>query len=69
MKNRWNRCHESEKLNRLLGKNVRVVFFDGDIREGVLRRSKYQAPYRVGNLVFYKSHVIRVEEVQPNGNT
>ena len=65
MKNRWNKCHESETLNRLLGKKVLVVFFDGDIRRGILEKSDYSARYKVGNLTFYKSHVRKIGEDRP----
>ena len=60
----FNECHESEKLNRLLGKKVLVVFFDGEIRKGVLEKSKHSARYKVDNVAFYKSHVRQIKEAK-----
>ena len=65
-------CHKSKKLDALLGKNVRIEFFDGDIDTGKLkvspRRTGHYAIGRAGkgDLEFRKTHVKRVAEV-PNG--
>lgn len=53
--------HESEKLNSLLGKKVKVKFYDDDIRIGILQKSKYHSGYyTIDNLEFRKSHVVKV---------
>ncbi len=31
-------CHESEKLNALCGKKVKIIFFDGDYCVGILHK-------------------------------
>jgi len=65
-------CHKSEKLDALLGKDVRIEFFDGDIDTGKLkvspRRTGHYAIERAGkgDLEFRKSHVKRITEI-PNG--
>ena len=53
--------HESEKLNALLGKKVKVKFYDDDVRIGILQRSERDSGYYIiGNLEFRKSHVVKV---------
>ena len=57
--------HEDEKLNSLLGKNVKIVMFDGRTYQGKLSRggwdkSKYSIPCNGGSLVFRKTHVKKV---------
>ena len=53
--------HESEKLNSLLGKKVKAIFYDDDVRIGILRRSERNSDYYIiGNLEFRKSHVVKV---------
>lgn len=63
------KTHEDERLNSLIGKRVRITFFDGGVDEGVLRRSEYSQRYALqrvlrGDVHFYKSHVKKLEEVQ-----
>ena len=58
--------HEDEKLNGLIGKRVRITFWDGDVDEGILERSEYSKRYALrrelkGDIHFYKSHVKKVE--------
>ena len=59
--------HEDEKLNSLLGKNVKIVFFDGKVYTGKLQRdkwgrSRYAIPCQGGTLTFYKTHIKKVVE-------
>ena len=61
--------HESQKLNELLGKNVKIVMFDDSVQTGVLGKSEYSARYKIdrpykGSLHFYKSHIKKIEEVK-----
>lgn len=61
--------HESQKLNELLGKWVRVVMWDGSVETGLLGKSEYSARYKIdrpykGSLHFYKSHIKKIEEVK-----
>ena len=63
------KIHESERLNGLIGKRVRITFWDGDVDEGILGRSEYSQRYALkrefkGDVCFYKSHVKKVEELQ-----
>jgi small nuclear ribonucleoprotein (snRNP)-like protein len=62
--------HESEELNALLGKRVKVVLFDNTVHWGVLGKSEYSDRYKLdrtemnidmGNLCFYKTHIKKVE--------
>ena len=59
--------HEDEKLNGLLGKRVRIKWWDGKIEEGVLGRTvkggRYTLECPSKTVVFYKSHVKKVEEI------
>ncbi len=63
------KTHEDERLNALIGKRVRITFWDGDVGRGVLGRSEYSQRYVLrrgleGNVCFYKSHVKKVEELK-----
>lgn len=60
--------HESEELNALLGKRVRIKFFDDDVLEGVLgksmfRKNLYRIDHNRGALTFRKSHVKKIEVI------
>ena len=60
--------HEDKELNSLLGKNVKIVLFDGKVYTGKLQRdrygrSRYAIPCQGGTLSFRKTHVIKVEEL------
>lgn len=60
------KVHEDKRMNALLGKRVRILFFDGDTEEGILERSEYSRRYALkralkGTLCFYKSHVKKIE--------
>ncbi len=57
--------HESEQLNVLLGKKVRITLFDGYVCIGILQRSEYkQGRYEVDNFSFRKTHVKKIEVVR-----
>lgn len=57
--------HESEQLNVLLGKKVRITLFDGDTYIGILQRSEWkQGRYEVDCLSFRKTHVKKIEVVK-----
>ena len=63
------KTHEDERLNALIGKRVRITFWDGDVLTGTLGRSEYHQGYALkllltSNLHFYKSHVKKVEVLQ-----
>ena len=63
------KVHEDERLNSLLGKRVRITFFDGDVYEGILGRSDYSQRYALkreakGDVHFFKSHVKKVEALE-----
>lgn len=59
--------HESDKLNALLGKQVKITLFSGKNIIGVLGKSKYGGRYSVatsyGEYTFYKTHVKKMEAV------
>ena len=60
--------HEDEKINSLIGKDVKIVMFDDRIYQGKLQRddwdkSLYLIHYYGGKLVFRKSHVKKVVEI------
>lgn len=59
--------HESEKLEHLLGRWVRITFNDGDVRVGRLGKPNYYRGYCIdmeqGRLSFMKSHVRKVEVI------
>ncbi len=54
-----------ELLESHVGKDVRITFFDGDVREGVLELGNgfFYEPkkYVVGNLCFRLSHIKTLE--------
>lgn len=57
--------HESEELNALLGKKVKVTLFDGTTITGVLTRAEWkQGRYEVANYTFRKTHVTKIEVVR-----
>ena len=62
--------HNSEKLNALLGKRVKIVLFDNTIHTGILGKSEYSDRYKLdrremridrGDLCFYKTHIKKIE--------
>ncbi|MBR0189839.1 MAG: hypothetical protein IJQ23_05585 [Clostridia bacterium] len=58
--------HEDERLNSLIGKDVKIVMFDSRTYRGKLGRcewdkSKYSIPCNGGALAFRKTHVKKVE--------
>ena len=61
--------HESEELNSMLGKRVKIVLTDNTVHTGVLgKESNYSERYRLdrremnrGDLCFYKTHVKKIE--------
>lgn len=60
--------HESEKLNALLGKKVKIIMFDNREYCGILGRSEYSKRYKIdrpykGALHFYKTHIKKITEV------
>ena len=72
-------CHESQKLNSLIGKFVKIKFFDNTEYTGYLgkktvsRNYKFKTFYFIENLKeinnclkikFYKSHVISIKEIK-----
>ena len=57
--------HESEELNTLLGKKVKVTLFDDTTITGVLTRAEWKPDrYEVANYFFRKSHVKKIEVVR-----
>ena len=57
--------HESEELNALLGRKVRIRLFDDTVLEGVLTRAEYRpGRYEVANYSFRKTHVKIIEVVR-----
>lgn len=57
--------HESEELNVLLGKKVRVTLFDNKTITGILTRAEWRSNrYEVANYSFYKTHVKKIEVVR-----
>ena len=58
--------HESEVLNKLLNKRVRIEFNDGKIKIGILKQHKFGFGYFLeipqGTLSFVKSHVKKIGE-------
>ena len=56
--------HESEELNALLGKKVKVTFFDDATITGVLTRAEWKPDrYQVQNWTFRKTHVKKIEVI------
>ena len=59
--------HESEELNALLGKKVKVTLFDGITITGVLTRAEWKpGRYECGNYTFRKTHVKKIEVIKWN---
>jgi small nuclear ribonucleoprotein (snRNP)-like protein len=63
--------HESEKLNNLLYKRVKLVLNDNTVHVGVLTLDDYSNRYKLdreimnkGPLCFYRSHVKKIEELE-----
>lgn len=64
---RWTKmasdCHKSSRLEKLMGKKVKIVFFDDTTRIGILGRDEYRpGRYMVDNMSFYKTHVKEVHQ-------
>lgn len=56
--------HESEELNALLGKKVKITLFDGTTIMGVLTRAEWKPDrYQVENWTFRKTHVKKIEVI------
>ena len=60
------KVHEDERLNGLIGKCVKITFWDGDIEGGILGRSEYSKRYSLkrankGDLNFYSIPYGRVQ--------
>lgn len=59
--------HESPELNALLGKQVRLTFFDGDVVSGILEKDYWHKNcYHIRGsrcITFYKSHVTKIEKI------
>lgn len=71
-KNKKTYSHESEELNALIGKRVRITFFDGQISAGVLEKDEtnkgcycidaldsHGLPVKI---IFRKTHVEKIED-------
>ena len=57
--------HESEELNALLGKKVKVTLFDDTTITGVLTRAEWKPDrYQVQNWAFRKTHVKKIEVIR-----
>nr|DAD76287.1 MAG TPA: Gemin6 6 [Siphoviridae sp. cttDR14] len=57
--------HESEELNALLGKKVKVTLWNDKILTGVLTRAEYRSNrYEIANYSFRKTHVKKIEVVR-----
>lgn len=55
--------HESEELNALLCKKVKVTFFDDTTITGILTRAEWKPDrYEVADYYFRKSHIKKIEE-------
>ena len=56
-----------EELESLIGKRVRIRFFDGTTREGLLGKPNFWRGYSLdmkeGRLTFTKTHVRKVEVI------
>ena len=60
--------HEDEKLNGLLGQNVKITFFDGVVCVGKLtrhkwRKNRYMLSGWCGDYGFRKTHVKKIEKI------
>ena len=57
--------HESEELNALLGKKVKVTLWDDTTITGILTRAEWKPDrYEVENYSFRKSHVKKIGVVR-----
>lgn len=57
--------HESEELNALLGKKVKITLFDDTTITGVLTRAEWKPDrYQVENWTFRKTHVKKIEVIR-----
>lgn len=57
--------HESEELNALLGKKVKVTLWDDTTITGILTRAEWKPDrYEVANYYFRKTHVKKIEVVR-----
>lgn len=63
--------HNSDKLNNLLNKRVRLLLTDDTLHIGILSKDEYSSRYKLnrdemnkGPLCFYKSHVKKIEELE-----
>lgn len=57
--------HESEELNALLSKKVKVILFDDTTITGVLTRAEYRPDrYQIQSWSFRKTHVKKIEVVR-----
>ena len=66
--------HSSEKLDKFLGQDVEIKFFDNDLKLGTLYKSKekmgskiyylqlHNNPY-IGKLYFAKYHVKKIDKI------
>ncbi len=54
--------HESEELNVLLGKKVKVTLFDDTTITGILTRAEWKPNrYGIANYSFRKTHIKKIE--------
>lgn len=59
--------HESKELNALLGKMVKITFWDDTTATGILTRAEWKPDrYQVQNWTFRKTHVKKIEVVKWN---
>ena len=59
-KYKWN-THESEKLNALLGKKVKVILFNDTTITGILTRAERKSDrYQIADYSFHKTHVKKI---------
>lgn len=56
--------HESEELNALLGKKLKITLWNDKILTGVLTRAKWKpGRYECANYSFRKTHVKNIEVI------
>ena len=54
--------HESEELNAILGKKVKVTLFDNTTITGILTRAEWKpGRYQVADYSFRKTHIKKIE--------
>ena len=57
--------HESDELNALLGKKVKITLFDDTTITGVLTRGEWKPDrYEVSDYSFRKTHVKKIEVIE-----